>query len=91
MKQTAAVLGTTKQTTNVTQTETVTRAGTTLVPLLVPLSREPGREQPLRPACAPRLSLPTRGNSFKITVTRQSGVTVPKTFSCLSWCCGLRA
>lgn len=49
MKQTAAVLGTTKQATNVTQTETVTRAGTMLGPLLVPLSREPRQEQPLRP------------------------------------------
>lgn len=39
-KQTAAVLETTKQATNVTQTETVIGAGTTLGTLLVPLSKE---------------------------------------------------
>lgn len=38
-KQTAAVPETTKQATNVTQTETVTRAGTTLGTLPVPLSK----------------------------------------------------
>lgn len=38
-KLTAAVLETTKQGTNVTQTETVTRAGTTSGTLLVPLSK----------------------------------------------------
>ena len=39
IKQTAAVLETTKQATNMIQTETVTRAGITLSTLLVPLSK----------------------------------------------------